>query len=271
MTLALSGLGVLVTRPAAQADPLCAALAAQGARVLRLPALLIEPLGQAAGHRAAAGPLDHYQFLIFVSVNAVLHGACLLEGGVPAGTRLLAVGPATAQALAALGHRVDLPPDGSFDSESLLARDALQDVRGKRVLIVRGEGGREHLAQSLQARGAGVHYADVYRRTLPPTTPLLVEQVATAEQALRAGSVQLVTATSSELLDNTLRLFPDPTCLTGVAWLAGSRRIGQRVRELGFGGDVVVAERPDDAGLIDALCFWHRHHQEADLTRSGPT
>ena len=261
MAHALTGLGVLVTRPAAQAEPLCAALAAAGASVYRLPAMFIEPVGQATGHRAAAGPLDHYQFLIFVSVNAVLHGACLLEGGLPPGTRLLAVGPATSQALADLGQVVDQPPDGRFDSESLLAQPVLQDVRGKRVLIVRGEGGREHLAQSLQARGASVQYADVYRRSLPPTTPLLVEQVAMAEQALRSGALQVVTATSGELLDNTLRLFPDPGCLANVAWLAGSRRIGQRVRELGFGGDVIVAERPEDAGLVEALRFWFRHHQ----------
>lgn len=261
MARALAGLGILVTRPAAQAEPLCAALADDGATVHRLPALLIEPLGQATGHRAAAGPLDHYQFLVFVSVNAVLHGACLLEGGVPTATRLLAVGPATAQALMARGHVVDQPPDGQFDSESLLAQPVLKEVRGKRVLIVRGEGGREHLAQSLLARGAGVQYADVYRRRLPPTTPLLVEQVARAEQVLRSGRLQVVTATSSELLDNTLCLFPDPACLGAVAWLAGSRRIGQRVRALGFGGDLIVAERPDDAGLIDALRFWYRHHR----------
>lgn len=261
MANALTGLGLLVTRPAAQAEPLCAALVAEGATVYRLPALLIEPLGQATGHRAAAGPLDHYQFLVFVSVNAVLHGACLLEGGLPPGTRLLAVGPATSQALADLGHVVDQAPDGRFDSESLLAQPLLQEVHGKRVLIVRGEGGREHLAQSLQARGASVHYADVYRRKLPPTTAQLVEQVAMAEQALQSGSLHVVTATSSELLDNTLRLFPDPACLASVAWLAGSRRIGQRVRELGFGGDLIVAERPDDAGLVEALRFWYRHRR----------
>lgn len=261
MSQALEGLGVLVTRPAAQADALCAALHDAGARIHRLPALLIEPLGQAAGHRAAAGPLDHYQFVVFVSVNAVLHGACLLEGGLPSTTRLLAVGPATAQALAASGHAVDLPPAGHYDSESLLALDCLQHVQGKRVLVVRGEGGREHLAQSLRARGATVGYADVYRRVLPPTTPLLVAQVAAAEQALRRRELQVVTATSSELLDNTVRLFPEPACLATVAWLAGSRRIGQRVRELGFAGDLIVAERPDDAGLVAALLFWRRHQR----------
>ncbi len=261
MNRQLAGLGILVTRPAAQAEGLCAALETAGARVLRLPALLIEPLGQASGQRAAAGPLDHYQFVVFVSVNAVLHGACLLEGGLPRHTRVLAVGPATAQALADRGQSLAAPPGGHYDSESLLALDCLQQLQGQRVLVVRGEGGREHLAQSLRARGAQVTYADVYRRILPPTTPLLVAQVAEAEQALRRGELQVVTATSGELLDNTVRLFPAPACLAGVAWLAGSRRIGQRVRELGFAGDLIVAERPDDAGLVEALVFWHRHHR----------
>jgi uroporphyrinogen-III synthase len=260
--LPLAGLGVLVTRPAAQAEPLCQQLANAGAKVWRLPAMHIEALGHAAGHRAAVGPLDHFQRIIFVSANAVTYGVFLLEtlrnssGPAP---EVLAIGPATAQALADAGHTVALPPGGSYDSETLLAATELQQVQGERILIVRGEGGREHLAQSLQARGAKVHYADVYRRVLPPTTALLIEQVALAEQALASGALHVVTATSSELLDNTLRLFPDASCLSGVTWLAGSRRIGQRVRELGFTGALVVADRPDDAGLVAALAFWRKH------------
>ena len=247
--LPLAGLGVLVTRPAAQAEPLCQQLANAGATVWRLPAMNIEALGHAAGHRAAVGPLDHYRRIIFVSANAVTHGAFLLEalrtssGPAP---EILAIGPATAQVLADAGHTV-------------LAATELQQVQGERILIVRGEGGREHLAQSLQARGAKVHYADVYRRVLPPTTALLIEQVALAEQALASGALHVVTATSSELLDNTLRLFPDASCLSAVTWLAGSRRIGQRVRELGFAGALVVADRPDDDGLVEALKFWRKH------------
>ena len=260
--LPLAGLGVLVTRPAAQAEPLCQQLANAGATVWRLPAMNIEALGHAAGHRAAVGPLDHYRRIIFVSANAVTHGAFLLEalrtssGPAP---EILAIGPATAQVLADAGHTVALPPGGSYDSETLLAATELQQVQGERILIVRGEGGREHLAQSLQARGAKVHYADVYRRVLPPTTALLIEQVALAEQALASGALHVVTATSSELLDNTLRLFPDASCLSAVTWLAGSRRIGQRVRELGFAGARVVADRPDDDGLVEALKFWRKH------------
>jgi uroporphyrinogen-III synthase len=266
----LAGLGVLVTRPAAQAEPLCQRLSAAGATVWRLPAMAIEPLGHAAGHRAAVGPLDHFRRVIFVSANAVTHGAFLLETR-PASTgarpEVLAIGPATAQALLAAGHAVALPPGGSYDSETLLAAPELQQVQGESILIVRGEGGREHLAQSLQARGATVHYADVYRRVVPPTTALLIEQVALAEQAVASGALQVVTATSSELLDNTLRLFPDASCLSEVAWLAGSRRIGQRVRELGFQGPLVVADQPDDAGLVGALAFWRKHHAASTAPR----
>ena len=71
--------------------------------------MTIEPLGHAAGHRAAVGPLDHYQRIIFVSANAVTHGVFLLEAlrtSRVLAPEILAIGPATAQALTDAGHKV---------------------------------------------------------------------------------------------------------------------------------------------------------------------
>ena len=159
---ALEGLGVLVTRPEAQAGPLARRLASAGARVYRLPAVEVEPREDRARQRAALGPIDRFHWIVFISANAVRFGSALLEGR--RDLRLAAVGPATAAALNHAGYRVALVPRGGFDSEHLLASPEFGHVQAQRVLIVRGGGGRELLAEQLMARGAEIAYAEVYDR-----------------------------------------------------------------------------------------------------------
>ena len=159
---ALAGLGVLVTRPEPQAGPLARRLAAEGARVYRLPAIELHPRDDRARQRAALGPIDRFQWIVFVSANAVRFGATLLEGR--RDLKLAAVGPATAAALNHAGYRVALVPQGGYDSEHLLESPDFRHVQGQRVLIVRGDGGRELLADELAARGAEISHAEVYER-----------------------------------------------------------------------------------------------------------
>ncbi len=110
-------------------------------------------------------PADLY---VFISPNAVTFAGRLLEGhSLPDGARLAAVGSGTAQALQQAGFKVDLLPDARFDSEGLLALPELSRLAGRRVVIVRGEGGRPLLGDELRARGADVVYAEVYRRSRP--------------------------------------------------------------------------------------------------------
>ena len=102
--LPLAGLGVVVTRPAAQAGPMVERLEALGARVVRLPLLAIEPPLDLEAARAMVRAAATCDLAVFVSTNAVDHGLALLRetcGGVPAGMRLAAIGLATAQALQA--------------------------------------------------------------------------------------------------------------------------------------------------------------------------
>ena len=205
--------------------------------------------------RAALGPLDRFHWVLFVSANAVKHGAFLLDVGRQ--PPLAAVGPATAAALEHAGFRVALVPPGGFDSESLLATPELTNVSHSRVLIVRGDGGRELLGDELRRRGADVQYAEVYARRCAQPIPGAVRAV---EAAWMAGGIDVVTATSAELLRCLVEILTPAgrALLRGSVLLAGGSRIADAARRMGHEGEIVVARAADDASLMDALLEW-RH------------
>ena len=130
--------------------------------------------------------------VVFVSPTAVKHGSRWLD----AGARTLAVGAGTAAELAKHGVKNVIFPAAGADSERLLERPELTQVSGQRILIVRGEGGRALLAETLAARGAQVEHVQCYRRVRPraDAAPLL------------AAWVDAVTVNSGEALQNLLEL-----------------------------------------------------------------
>ena len=243
----LSGIGVLVTRPAGQAEALCRRIEAAGGRAIALPAAAILSVSDPEPARTLlAAPWD---LMVFVSRNAVEHALPLLPGGcLPEGPTIAAVGQATARALAAAGREPDLVPGGRFDSEALLAMDALADVLGFRVLIVRGEGGRPTLGETLVERGARVAYAEVYRRVRPQIDPAPL-------LAHWSRDIQAATATSDDILQNLLELFtPDGRdALVATPLVVVSERTAELARSLGF-ARVEVAERAGDEEILAALC-----------------
>ena len=243
----LSGIGVLVTRPAGQAEALCRRIEAAGGRAIALPAAAILPVSDPEpAQTLLAAPWD---LMVFVSRNAVEHALPLLPGGcLPEGPTIAAVGQATARALAAAGREPDLVPGGRFDSEALLAMDALADVLGFRVLIVRGEGGRPTLGETLVERGARVAYAEVYRRVRPQIDPAPL-------LANWNRDIQVATATSDDILQNLLELFtPDGRdALVATPLVVVSERTAELARSLGF-ARVEVAERAGDEEILAALC-----------------
>ncbi|MGP1664854.1 MAG: uroporphyrinogen-III synthase, partial [Rhodanobacter sp.] len=118
-----------------------------------------------------------YCAVIVVSKPAARLGVQRLERHWP---RLpwFSVGAATAQVLADQGLDVHYPPSGD-DSEALLALPALREAVARtdaRVLILRGEGGRELLAERLREQGASVDYLELYRRFLPAYDPGVLMQ-----------------------------------------------------------------------------------------------
>jgi uroporphyrinogen-III synthase len=252
----LAGVGVLVTRPEPQAVPLARRLMALGADVYRLPAVEVLARDNRAIQRAALGPIDRFHWVVFVSTNAVRFGASLLDGR--RDPHIAAVGPATAAALNHAGYRVSLVPQGGYDSEHLLASPGFAHVQGQRILIVRGGGGRELLAEQLTARGAEVSYAEVYERRCARPIP---GAVAAVEAEWSRGAIQVVTATSGELLRCLFEILgPDGReLLTRSVLLVGGPRIGAIARQIGLQGPMIVASGADDDGLVDALVKWRGH------------
>ncbi|MBI5462632.1 MAG: uroporphyrinogen-III synthase [Gammaproteobacteria bacterium] len=250
----LNGRGIVVMRPAHQADALCALIEAAGGRALRFPVLEICPAADPAAVQAGLVRLmrpGEYDLAIFVSANAVHYTLKALAPHTwPTSVKIAAIGAATARALAAQGLRVDIAPARDFTSEALLALPELQSVRNQRILILRGAGGREILRDNLLARGAQVDYLEVYRRATATTDPSILLEHG------RAGAIDAVLIASTESLHKLLAIIGTLgiALLRTTTWVVGNERTRQLARELGLGGTMVVAADATDAAMLDALC-----------------
>ncbi len=249
----MQGVGVLVTRPEQQAMPLCRLLEIQGARTLRLPAVEISAVGTRRETAARVGDVGDFDVIIFTSTNAVRFGASLLDQ--KRDLTLAAVGPATARALNQAGYRVAVQPQGIYDSESMLLHPKLERPSGRRILIVKGSGGRPFLEQELARRGAHVVTAEVYRR-VPATASAAV--LAALLDRFVAGEVQVITATSLEIASSLLELAPSALReeFERVHWLVPGERVAAGVRGLGLSAPLLLADSAEDQDLVAALVRW---------------
>ncbi|HSU78326.1 MAG TPA: uroporphyrinogen-III synthase, partial [Burkholderiales bacterium] len=137
--MSLAGRGVVITRPRELAEPFARLLERRGARAIVFPAIEIQPLPAPA----TLARLAEYDVAVFVSPSAV---RIALAAQPPWPPRLAAaVGAGTRRELERAGAQAVIAPTVGADSEALLALPEMQKLRGKRVLIVRGKGGRELL------------------------------------------------------------------------------------------------------------------------------
>lgn len=246
----LSGIRVLVTRPAAQAITLMDLVRAAGGEPIPFPTLVVEPV---APDHTEIQQLSESDTVIFVSANAATFGYPLLRGLDGPARRVLAVGRATRRTLQELGCRDVYTPEGSRGtSEELLASPPLEDVSGHRVCIVRGEGGRDTLKQGLVSRGARVSYLECYRRR--PAAP----DPAVLDRALGAPDGNLVISTTSVTgLANLLALAPPeikPGLLARPLVVIGGR---QKAAALEHGWKGLVLEAgAGDAEIVATLTRW---------------
>jgi uroporphyrinogen-III synthase len=245
---------LIVTRPLAQAGPWVRALRELGLQASALPLIAIEPLADLRAVQSAWRDLHQTALVIFVSANAVQHffaARADRAGGEhaaawPTGVLAGATGPGTAAALEAAGvaeslivqPAADAP---SLDSEALWAQLAARDWRGRRVLVVRGEAGRDWLADTLRACGAQAEFVAAYRRRAPQWTG---DEQALLARARAQPQAYLWLFSSSEAVAHLGALVPGADWARSHAYATHSR-IAQAARALGFGQVRVVASLPE--------------------------
>lgn len=263
-TAALAGAHVLVTRPAHQAAGLCEMIAAAGGRASRLPVIEIAGPADPAAVEAILGRMAMYDIAVFVSPNAVEQTlARLAPKGWPGGPRVAVVGQGSAAALARHGVAVDICPPSRFDSEGLLDEAAMRAVGGLRIVILRGDGGRDLLATTLRARGAQVDFAEVYRRAIPAGAAAELRRIAGSE------AVDAIVVTSNEGLRNLDRIAGADLgdWLRARQLVVISARAATLAGELGFTRPARVAAEASDAGLLAALRQWRGESAGTDRGR----
>ncbi len=245
---------MLITRPAAQAQRLAEMIEQAGGEAIRFPALDIAAPRDTTALERVLADIAHCDLAIFISPNAVTYGLAQLKarGGLPPRLAVTAIGRGTAKALAESGvTNVILPTSGS-DSESLLALPQLNNVAGKRIVIFRGEGGRELLGDTLRARGAGVTYAECYRRVRPAADP------APLAVRLAAGDIDIVTVTSVETLHNLHDMLDVPARerLRRLPIVVVGDRQAEACRALGWSREPVIARDASDEAILAAIEAW---------------
>ncbi len=241
---------LIVTRPRQQCSAWLARLQALGASAVALPLIEILPARDAGPVDAAWSALGAVDLAVFVSPNAVEQFFAHAEGRVWPATALAAcVGPGSAQALAAHGvpEALIVQPANdaaSLDSEHLWTElSPRRDWSGARVLLLRGDGGREWLAERLVQAGASVEAVTVYHRSGPRFTPD-EEAVLAAVLAQPARYVWLFSSAEAvgHLRGVTLR---------GQRAIATHPRIAEAASQAGFAP--VVLARPAPEAVTQAL------------------
>lgn len=245
---------MLITRPAGQGAGLIGRLEGLGFQASHQPMLeLVAQAAPDAVQRSLLLDLDQYQHVIFVSANAVRFGMGWIEDfwpQLPVGIAWYTVGMASANALAAYGITASTP-GADMSSEGLLGLDGLLEPRDERVLLVKGEGGRQTLGSELKRRGARVDELACYRRQAPALAGGELARV------LADQRIEIVVLSSGEGLDNFLALLSpvESTKLVGIEILVPSERVAQQARERGLQG-VRVSLNASDEAVTSALLEW---------------
>lgn len=258
MSSALAGVGVLVTRPLPQAQALAEMLSAAGAEPVVFPGVEIEPVANTQLVRALQ-EVQQADLIVFISPNAARIGMQLLAeaGALPLRAQVAGVGPGTARELNARGTGEVIAPQDGNDSEALARHPAFQRIRGRKVVIFRGQGGREYLAVQLRDRGAEVVAVECYRR-LPPRGDF-----SRTLPDWASGRIAAWTASSAQIVDNLFAV----AGADGSEWLRRTvvfvphARIAARAFRHGASGIFVTG--PGDAGLLDGLATWFGRKRRA--------
>ncbi|MGM8060378.1 uroporphyrinogen-III synthase [Vogesella indigofera] len=232
---------LLLVRPQAQAAQQAQRLAAAG--IAAQPFCVEDTIADDAALAALPQQAASADWLVFVSPSCI-DLAWPQLAGLPLAANLACVGRASADKLAALSGRSVLHPPHGNDSDALLTLPPLQQLAGQTVLIVRGDGGRPQLGETLARRGARVHYAEVYRRVPVAADWALFDRLAASNPAL------LITSSHS-----AERLFRQAGAtrrhaLLACRFIALHPRIAATLQQLGVAQPLLAADEPALCALL---------------------
>lgn len=249
----LFGRRIVVTRARSQASSLVKRLSELGADVLETPVIEIRPVKNMQPLDAAVKNISGYDWLVFTSANGVdvffkRLRACKLDTRALGGIKTAAIGPATAGKMREHGLDADIVPE-SYRAESVVKAFESLDMSGKKVLLPRAQGARPVLPEELSKMGAHVDEIISYR-TVQGTA-----EAGKLVDSLGAGTVDMVTFTSSSTVRNFMGLLPESGArrlLSGVLIAAIGPVTAETASEMGLKTDVVAQEFTID-GLVKAV------------------
>ena len=241
---------VLATRPMTQLDELSARLEQAGFSPLPMPLIEIiaddldTPRNPAL--RGKLLDLDRYTHVIFVSRQAARIGIDMIDQlwpQLPVGIKWFSIGKGTANELRLLD--IESITNQGVDSESLLLDPNLQEMSGERVLIIKGDGGRTLLTDTLTKRGASVETLNLYQRTMPTYTDEAINHLCSV-------TIDAILITSGEAIQNLAKLSDQLGLFANTLIIVPSKRVAKIGFELGF-TDIMVAKGADDVSMIETL------------------
>ncbi len=230
---------MLVTRPQPQGERLSANLQALGAESFCLPMVEIQPLD--ISHLPILKEEGSFNKIVAISIPAAELALKQLPPSLFGG-EWFTPGNGTAKALSAQGIQAHFP-DSEFTSEAMLALPQLQSVDNEQILLLKGEGGRTMLADTLTSRGAQVSSLELYRRACPEYP------AGTLDLQLNNRQINAVVATSSQIVSHLLQL--SDTVRT-IPCIVPSERIANEARDRGL-SRVVVSQSAGDQDIADSL------------------
>jgi uroporphyrinogen-III synthase len=213
--------------------------------------------------------LEKAELLIFISANAIIY---FFEELIPklsilnynikdnflSTFKVAVIGKATAGYFEQYtGRKADILPSQGSDSESLLKEQALNtnNIINTNILIVRGKGGREFLAEQLHIRKAKINYLEVYQRVCPQNDENILSQLWNKQ------AIGFMIITSVESLNNLLSMTQSliqkkrlkDSLVKSTNLLVIHKKIQEKAQQFGFTGDIIVSENANNLSLLKAL------------------
>lgn len=243
----LTSIRALVTRPALQSQSLVASIESMHGMAWALPMLEIAPLEDFSAVRNTLLALEQFDKIIVTSHNAAEYGLKFVNDywqQLPAALEWYAIGLKTANVLSLFNINAKTPDD-CFDSEALLAMKHLAHINNKKILIIKGVGGRLLLEKTLKERGGIIECLETYQRRMPAYSTEILPNL------LSKKKINTVICASGEAIDNLLTILPRGDALR-LCLIVPSQRIAHQIEKTPF-RQVIVANGASDNAMLSVL------------------